>query len=65
MWTHVDTFSGIGGFSLAARWTQRIKTVQSGTPALPLLTPSPRLQQPLPLLPRHLLRRRGGINGLH
>jgi len=24
----LDTFSGVGGFSLAARWTQRIETVQ-------------------------------------
>lgn len=28
MWTHLDTFSGIGGFALAARWTGRIETVQ-------------------------------------
>jgi len=27
-WTHLDLFSGIGGFSLAAAWTGRIKTVQ-------------------------------------
>src|SRR6185312_14029815 len=25
-WIHVDLFSGIGGFSLAARWTGRIET---------------------------------------
>ena len=28
MWTHLDTFSGIGGFALAAAWTGRIQTVQ-------------------------------------
>jgi DNA (cytosine-5)-methyltransferase 1 len=27
-WTHLDTFSGIGGFALAAAWTGRIQTVQ-------------------------------------
>lgn len=27
-WTHLDTFSGIGGFALAAAWTGRIRTVQ-------------------------------------
>lgn len=27
-WTHVDAFSGIGGFALAAAWTGRIETVQ-------------------------------------
>lgn len=26
-WTHLDTFSGIGGFALAASWTGRIQTV--------------------------------------
>jgi DNA (cytosine-5)-methyltransferase 1 len=27
-WTHLDLFSGIGGFALAAAWTGRIQTVQ-------------------------------------
>jgi hypothetical protein len=28
MWRHLDCFSGIGGFALAAAWTGRIETVQ-------------------------------------
>jgi DNA (cytosine-5)-methyltransferase 1 len=28
MWRHLDCFSGIGGFALAAAWTERIETVQ-------------------------------------